>query len=266
MKISSISLLAYDIAFFEESVRSYIDIVDELLIGFDENRQTWSGGTYELDATIQSRLSAISNKIRFIEDIFYIPGLGPMENDVRERNFLSSHIENADWILSIDADELLINPGDLHDYLRHLAEPDVCVLGSWITVYKELADGYLVIGNERDQVDLGDVPIVTDKPEVFVNARWTKQKYMMSPALLLHFSWARSEAELRKKLINWSHADDFTAQHHLELWLNANERTYKTYRNFHPVTPEAWPRLVFIPKDKLRRVASELACQKAAAR
>jgi hypothetical protein len=80
--------------------------------------------------------------------------------------------------------------------------------------------------------------------------------------VLLHFSWARSEAELRKKLVNWSHSDDFTTKQHLDLWLNANEKTYKSYKNFHPVTPEAWPQLVCIPKDKLRETAAQMVRQK----
>lgn len=258
MKIKAITLLAYDTAFMIESIKTYIDIVDELYIGLDENRQTWAGNTYELDTKVEAQLRVMSPKIRIIEDQFYIPGLGTMENDTRERNFLSSHIEDFDYILSVDSDEFLLNPMDLVDWLGKQKEEEVCILGSWVTVYKELDDAYLVVGN-ADGVDLGDTPIITDRTDRFVNARWTKQKYIMSPAVLLHFSWARSEAELRKKLVNWSHNDDFTTQHHLDLWLNANERTYKSYKNFHPVTPEAWPQLVLIEKSKLRETAQKMA-------
>jgi hypothetical protein len=252
MRIKAITLLAYDTVFMVESIKRYIDYIDELVVGLDENRRTWSGGTYELDPNIVGNLKAISPKVRIIEDIFYMPGLGPMDNDTRERNFLSSHLEDFDYIISVDSDELLLNAPDTFDWLGRQKEKDVCILGSWINVYKELDDAYLVIGNPKG-IELGDVPIITDRTDRFVNARWTKQKYIMSPAVLLHFSWARTETELRRKLANWSHADDFTANQHLELWLNANEKTYnsKQYKNFHPVTPTEWPQLTLIRKSEI---------------
>ena len=261
MKLKAITLLAYDTAFMLESIKTYIDIVDELYIGLDENRQTWAGSTYELEPGIEAKLKALSPKVRILEEQFYIPGLNTMENDTRERNLISSHVDEVDYILSVDSDEFLLNPNELASWLRQQTEEDVCILGSWITVYKELDDAYLVIANKSGP-DLGDVPIITDRTDCFVNARWTKQKYVMSPAVLLHFSWARSEAELRKKLVNWSHSDDFSTQQHLDLWLNANERTYKNYKNFHPVTPESWPALVLIEKTQLSAVAAELAREK----
>jgi hypothetical protein len=263
MKVKAITLLAYDTAFMIESIKTYVDIVDEIYVGLDENRQTWAGGTYELEPGIVDRLKALSPKIRILEDQFYIPGLSTMENDTRERNFLSSHIEDFDYILSVDSDEFLLNPEDLRDFLAAEKREEVCILGSWVTVYKELESGYLVIANSEGP-DLGDVPILTDRTDRFVNARWTKQNYVMSPAVLLHFSWARSEEELRKKLDNWSHKEDLGTERHLELWLNANERNYKNYKNFHPVTPEAWPQLMFIQKSKLREEANNLAKRKVA--
>ena len=267
MRIKGITLLAYDTAFMVDSIKRYIDNIDELVVGLDENRQTWTGSTYELEPTIVERLKAISPKVRLLEDIFYMPGLGPMDNDTRERNVLSTELHDFDYIISIDSDELLLNEADLFDWLRRQKTQDVCILGSWINVYKELDDAYLVIGDgTKGGIELGDVPIITDRSERFVNARWTKQNYVMSPAVLLHFSWARSEPELRKKLSNWSHSDDFTTKHHLDLWLNVNQKNYGSaaYRNFHPVTPSEWPSLSLIRKSELDERVRQAVASKTA--
>ncbi|MGD9681656.1 MAG: hypothetical protein AB7W16_10765 [Candidatus Obscuribacterales bacterium] len=258
MRTAGISLLAYDIAYFEESVRSYVDIVDEVVIGLDENRETWSGGTFELDSEITGKLLGVSDKVRIIQDQFYMPGLSPMENDTRERNFLSSHIEGADWLLSVDSDELLMNAQDLDEFLHAQKDKSSCVLGNWVSVYKELDDSYLVVGKDGE-IFLHPTPIVTAVPEIFINARWTTQSNIMSPAILLHFTWARSEAELRRKLANWSHSSDFSIEHHFDLWVNADGNNYKTYKDFHPLTADAWPGLVKIAKDDLRTVSRKLA-------
>jgi hypothetical protein len=261
MRLKGITLLAYDTAVMVESIRSYIDHLDELLVGLDENRQTWAGSTYELEPGIVEKLQAISPKVRIVEDMFYMPGLGTMDNDTRERNFLSSHIENFDYILSVDSDEILLNADATVDWLKQVKQQDVCILGSWVNVYKELEDGYLVIGNDSG-IELSDVPIITDRTDRFVNARWTRQNYIMSPAVLLHFSWARTETELRRKLANWSHSEDFCINDHLNMWLKADAKNYGSYRNFHPVTPTEWPALKLIPKDQLRETAGRLAAAK----
>ncbi len=258
MKAAGISLLAYDTVYFEESVRSYLDIVDEVVIGLDENRETWSGGSFDLDPHITSRLLGISDKVRIVEDQFFIPGLSAMENDTRERNFLSSHVQGADWLLSIDSDELLMNASDLQDFLASQSDKDNCLLGNWVSVYKELDDSYLVVGNSGE-VFLHPTPIVTSVPEIFINARWTTQSNIMSPAILLHFTWARSEEELRRKLDNWGHSSDFCIDHHFELWVNADGTNFRTYKDFHPLEPEAWPGLVKIAKEDLREVSRQLA-------
>ncbi|MBK9140854.1 MAG: hypothetical protein IPM23_00040 [Candidatus Melainabacteria bacterium] len=255
MKITGIALLAYDTSYFEESVKGYLDLVDEVLIGLDENRQTWTGKFYDLDSSIVEKLLAISPKVKIVEDQFFIPGLAPMENETRERNVLSSLASDVDWLLSIDSDEILINPNDLSDYLANASSG--FVLGSWITVFKELDDAYLVIGKDK-AIHLWPTAIATNRSEAYINARWTDQRPILSPALLLHFSWARTEDELRQKLQNWGHSNDFNVSNFLDMWLKADEKSYRDFRNFHPMTPEAWPELIRIPKNDLRNECRRL--------
>lgn len=257
MKFTGIALLAYDADLIEESISSYVGIVDELLVGLDESRETWSGQKFELAPGIMPRLCAISNKVRIVEDMYFVPGLSPLDNDTRERNMLAAHSPDTNWFVSLDSDEILINADSFRGFLTQ-CRPDACVMGRAITVYKECSDSYLVIG-KNGQIDLSPIPLATDVCESFIAARYTKQERVMSPALVLHFTWARSEAELRRKFANWGHRDDFNTDEHLKLWMEADDTTASRYKNFHPLSPEAWPELIVVPKNALKSISEEIA-------
>ena len=60
---------------------------------------------------------------------------------------------------------------------------------------------------------------------------------------ILHFSWARSEADIIGKLESWSHNTDFDWKLYLDkVWRPSPRRWMWTY-NFHPVWPRCWPAL-----------------------
>lgn len=246
--------MSYDWDFIEPSVKSWIDHVDELIMGLDENRLSWSGKPFSIPADAPEKVRALSPKIRLIEDYFYIAGLAPMECDTRERNLLSTYAQPGDWIVSVDADEIVINPECIKPFLQSQPDKDVCVYGYWITVYKELQDSYLVVG-QNDRPLLSDMVFATGVPEQFKIARLTSQKRVNCPAVFLHFSWARTEEELYRKLTNWSHSDDFDTDVHMAHWRTANETNYKSFKDFHPLEPAAWPQLIEIKKSDLHAVA-----------
>ena len=45
-KKSVISLISYDAAYLPESVSKYYNYVDEIILGVDKNRNTWSGDSF----------------------------------------------------------------------------------------------------------------------------------------------------------------------------------------------------------------------------
>ena len=50
-KKSVISLISYDAAYLPESISKYYNYVDEIILGLDKNRTTWSGNNFSFDET-----------------------------------------------------------------------------------------------------------------------------------------------------------------------------------------------------------------------
>ena len=135
-KKSVISLISYDAAYLPESVSKYYNYVDEIILGLDKNRTTWSGNSFSFDEKqLWADLSTIDgdSKISIIEEDFVKSKIA-IENDNYERNFLKAQCTN-DWIFSIDADEYLVNPKDFfYNYCplveRYYNKADICMTWS----------------------------------------------------------------------------------------------------------------------------------------
>ena len=153
IKKSVISLISYDADYLPASIRSYYNYVDEIVLGLDENRTSWSGNKFSFDEEkLFKELGAIDGdgKIEIIEDNFYRNTEKYIENDNFERNFLKSHCTH-NWIMSFDADEELINSHEFFANFCPIAEKyyqthDFAF--TWFLPYKEFENDYLVIANE----------------------------------------------------------------------------------------------------------------------
>src|SRR3990172_12116193 len=160
IKKSVISLIAYDASMLPASIRSYYDYVDEIILGLDEKRVSWSNHLFSFnESALWEELKQIDTqqKITIIEDNFHKSKVA-LENDNYERNILKSHCTN-EWIFSFDADEELINAKEFfYDYLPYV-EPyykKVDLRFSWFLPYKVVDDCYLVIANEDGSFFRGD--------------------------------------------------------------------------------------------------------------
>src|SRR5215470_12065932 len=253
-RISGVTLASYDYRFLLSTIPRYLPWVDELLVGVDSDRLTWSGETFAVPETFFDdlmRLDANSKKIRIVSRSFYSPTRSPMENDVAERNALSLEIPEGNWIVSIDADEYLLNPDQFFRFLRKSrGDESVSLDGRWLTVFKDLGDSILVVAATPDG-SLERFPIATRERASFVAARRTKGRAVLSPAIALHYSWGRQPEELLQKLLSWSHARDFDVRKYFEFWSDVDEKNYSTFRDFHPLSPKIWSRLVRVSKDDL---------------
>ena len=71
-KKSAISLISYDAnMFLADSIKRYYNYVDEIILGIDKDRVTWSGNDFSIDEdSLWSSLSQIDgdNKISIIEE------------------------------------------------------------------------------------------------------------------------------------------------------------------------------------------------------
>src|SRR5210317_1593604 len=161
LKKSAISLISYDAnRFLPKSIERYYNYVDEIVLGIDKDRMTWSGNTFSInEEALWKELSQIDGdgKISIIEEDFHQSQVA-IENDNYERKFLKAHCSN-DWVFSFDADEMLVNAKSFFYDFCPLVEDyrnthDICM--TWATPYKEIENTTLVIAEEDGSPFFGE--------------------------------------------------------------------------------------------------------------
>ena len=217
LKKSVISLISYDADYLPKSIEKYYDYVDEIILGVDKDRISWSKNSFKFDEDkLWKELQKIDgdNKISIIEDDFHKSDV-PIENDNYERNFLKEQCTN-NVIVSIDADEYLLNHKQFfYEYFpiveKYLHKNDICM--TWATPYKEIDDITLVIANENSTPFFGENQgFITTKDSTFVYARWTDKSHaglnrLLSPLVTIHYSLCRNKELLHQKIHNIGHSN-----------------------------------------------------------
>lgn len=264
LKKSVISLISYDAHLLPKSIQSYYPYVDEIVLGLDEDRITWSGNKFNFDeGKLWENLKKIDfdNKIQIIEDNFHSSPVA-IENDNQERNILKKHCSH-DWIFSFDADELLVNPKPFfYEYLpiveRYYDKVDLQF--TWFLLYKEFEDDILYIAEEDDSFYRGDTQgFATSKEKTFTYCRWTNnQRSILSPLAVLHWSFCRTEEQNIQKLNNFGHSDKTKQDPFFHYWRQVNLNNYNQLRNFKTsgYGQRQWPKLAKLPKTELMNRAS----------
>lgn len=263
-KKSVISLISYDAAYLPSSIRSYYDYVDEIVLGLDSNRVTWSGNNFVFDeGALWSELKEIDidNKISVVEDNFYKSKVA-IDNDNYERNFLKKQCSN-DWIFSFDADEELLNAKDFFYNFCPLVQKyskkvDICM--TWVTPYKTIGDTTLLITNNDASPFFGETQgIATHKNNSYVYARWSDisadgSNRLLSPLVALHWSLCRNKEDLYQKINNIGHSDIVEHDPFYSLWNQVTLDNYHTIKNFKTsgLGQAQWPSLTAVKTDELR--------------
>jgi hypothetical protein len=263
LKKSVISLISYDANYLAKSIEKYYNYVDEIILGLDKDRVTWSSNAFSFnESQLWSQLSAIDgdNKITVIEEDFHGSTVA-IENDNYERNYLKNAC-SYDCIVSVDADEYLLNAKDFfYNYLpvasRYINKADVCM--NWATPYKQIDDTVLVIANEDDTPFLGENQgFITHKNNTFTYARWTNisasgENRIMSPLIALHWSLCRNKQDLYTKIHNIGHSDIVEKDPFYKIWKDVNLNNYTQLRNFKTsgLGGAQWPKLLAVPIAEL---------------
>ncbi len=249
---SAMSLISYDYAYLLVSLPHYIREVEEVILGLDRFRRTWSGNSFSVPDQFFEDLEMIDTdkKIRIVEDDFYCPDLSPIENDTRERNFLSTCVKPGNWIISIDADEIATDVSLLKRFLSNLSDTNVMVTAPALLIFKQLSDSVLV-ARCMANAEAGFFPVATRAVDSFVLARVTRQPQLKCPMTLIHYSWGRSENDLYMKLKNWGHTNDFDVDSYFARWKELDGVNYELWKDFHPVNPHNWTNLVKINNNEL---------------
>jgi hypothetical protein len=218
----------------------------------------------------------VDRKVRLLGGSYYRPGSTPMENDTNQRQHaLAAAGERADWVVELDTDEVM---PDAKGFVQRLAgipvEYGACFWPMRV-MFKQLdATRFLEVAT-RFRRPFAEYPgPIACRPNVRLTlARRTDARlwvvgmrdglwdrlsrrqpeandYIGSRDAVLHFSWARSEDEIRRKLRSWSHSHDFDTDAYLtNVWLGSETR-WRSYRDLHPIWPKVWPalRVVDLPR------------------
>jgi hypothetical protein len=258
-KKSVISLISYDAEYLPDSIKSYYEYVDEIVLGLDKDRISWSRNKFSFDEeSLWKQLRDIDydNKICVIEDNFHRSSV-PIENDTHERNFLKAKCDH-DWVFSFDADEVLVNARDFFLNFCPTVQnyKDVELMFTWYLMYKELDNGYLVIADEnREHLFKKDIQGFTADRDThtFTYCRWTNsKKKILSPLGIKHFSFCRPQAQLDKKVNNFGHSIESKQDPFYAVQQTVTKDNYEQLRNFKTHGSGAqWPTLKFVYKDEL---------------
>ena len=240
--LSFVTLLAYDYKYAFDAIRSYYDIADEIILGYDHMHKSWSGNYFEFPVfKIKDELDKIDTKkkMRRFTENFHAHG-SPIENDTFERNELSKRCKPGNWIVQIDADERIIYPGHTKHAIEH-TDPQFCVQAVWCSVYKTFGTKALIIEPVNECQ-----PIATKLQGQYTAARRTNQPPADFTIPLLHYSWGRTADELRQKLTNWSHSQETNVDEAMKVWESVTLDNYQELRDFHPGVPQTWHQLKLV--------------------
>lgn len=267
MNTSVISLISYDAEYLPSSIKSYYNYVDEIVLGLDKDRISWSRNKFSFDEDkLIAELETIDtdNKIVLVEENFHRSS-NPIENDTHERNFLKTQCSH-DLILSFDADEVLVNAKPFFiEYLPLVRQyKDVELMFTWFLLYKEVEGGYLVIADEnRNHIFKKDIQGFSANKFIhtYHYCRWTNSsKKILSPLAIKHLSFCRPKKALDAKIKNFGHSAESQKDPFYSIQDQIDHTNYMNLHNFKTHGAGAqWPTLRFIPTNQLDSYLQEEA-------
>jgi hypothetical protein len=273
-------LLAADPTWIEKSVRAYYDQVEEILVSYDEDGIGWSGSRVQSEATL-ARLRAIdvAGKMRFVGGDHHSLPSAPA-NEIRQRqDALDAVAQTVDWVLQIDSDEVVPDIDALIAALHHA--DDLCLRAvEWPmrVLFRRLNSSvYLVVTGENGRGHFEyPGPIAVRSGAILRDARQGEAPFLRpvvagddsslqltrdaagdedrsftirADQAILHNSWGRSPAGVRRKVRAWGHNDGWrTWRHYLLTWL-PSPYLWRWQRDVHPFSEGLWPRLAKVEID-----------------
>jgi len=235
--------IAYDWKLLYYSLPLIYDQADVICLSLDSHRISWGGEKFQFDEKeFKTFVTGIdlNQKIRVLEDSFYLPELSPMQNEVRQRNKMAEFMGDEGWHIQLDCDEYFVEFKSFVAFLKgnqtQSGSTNICCI--WITLFKKLSNGFLLINPQR-KASLETVTVASRKPQ-YRYGRKNGNFNFYTNYRILHQSWARSEEDIKQKISSWGHKNDFNGDQFIDFWKSVDEANYKTAKNFHPIDPPQW--------------------------
>lgn len=240
-------LLLGDPAFLEQSIRSLYPIADRIVVVFDEAGLSWTKRPLPVGEclSVVDRVD-VAGKVVRLPGKFHDTGLPPLEAETVERNAgIAALGETVDWVVQIDTDEVLGNPARFVASIRRARSAGRSAVdypARWLyghvggRTYLErcrrtwgISAGYpgpvaVKAGTSLRLARQCDVPVW----RVDFRSRNTDPFHpkdvpvdeTVDPAdAIWHFSWVRSESQMRAKSGSSGHVDDLDWSREIDLWL-----------------------------------------------
>lgn len=268
-------VLAADPTWIERSIRSYYDLVDELVVSYDRDGRSWTGTRIPVEECLR-RLEALDRdgKVRLAPGDFAGRGGSPIERDTAQRRAaLAEAGRDADWVLQIDTDEVVPDPAALLaalDVAEELGLPAV----EWPmrVLFRTLRRGRFLEVCAHDGSDRFEYPgPVAVRPGVtLTEARRANgpflrplvhgddrslqvarepepaevRRALLEPAqAILHYSWAGPPSRVRRKVGSWGHNTGVGSFAFYYLRWKPAPLLWPAMHDFHPFAGGLWPAL-----------------------
>lgn len=234
-RVSAYVLIA-DPSFLAESIGAYYPFVDRIVLSYDRRALSWTGTPLPVEQCLEIvRALDIDGKCVNAPGDYARLDREPLDNDTFQRQeALDAASEGADWVLQLDTDEVMMRPEVFFDALGRAAERGAAGLdfpARWLYTrvapgryleqtgrlwrYAASYPGPLAVrsGTRLKLARQADVPL----HRVDLRPRNTDPWHpadapvdeVIDPAdAVVHFSWVRDPAVIRRKF-GWSgHTDE----------------------------------------------------------
>ncbi len=227
-------VLAADPAWVEESIASYYDLVDTIVVSYDRSGTSWTGTPIAVDESL-SRLKAVDplGKMVLSPGDYYRPDHSPLDNDTHQRSVaLAEASSGADWVVQLDTDEVVLDLPTFRDCLEETERRGLAGLEFPARNLYQYAGGdrYLercrrlwrVAGHYPGPVAVragSALTLCRQGPSrlfrVDFRASNTDPSHPKNAPVhrvvrpdegILHFSWVRSPEHMRTKFSSWGHS------------------------------------------------------------
>lgn len=230
-------VLVADPSFLQASILAYYDRVDRVVVSFDDASTSWTGTPLPIEQCLEV-ISALDRDGKCVLRPGHYARLDrdPMENDTYQRQeALDAASDGADWVVQLDTDEVMLNPGRFFDALDRAERSGADALeypSRWL--YARTAPGRYLEKTNRFWRTVGAYPgpLAVRAGTALRFARQTNaaayrvdfrerntdpwgprelraDETIESADAVMHFSWVRDREVMRRKL-GWSgHAEHY---------------------------------------------------------
>jgi hypothetical protein len=240
-------LLLGDPAFLEQCIRSIYAIAERIVVVYDEAGLSWTKQPLPIESclAIVERMDP-KGKVEFLPGAYHDTGLLPLQAETLERNAgVAALSDDVDWVVQIDTDEVLGDPERFVQAIERAHAEGRSALdypARWLyghvggNTYLErcrrawgISAGYpgamaVRAGTTLRLARQCDVPVWridfrrrnTDP----AHPRRTRVDEMVRPEEgIWHFSWVRSEQQMRHKAASSGHVNDVNWGKEIDRWL-----------------------------------------------